>query len=65
MFRPVACDFVLVADGYKEISRAALVQPTWPFSGTHAAWAAPAFANHQVHSRTDKGLVAVSLAAKP
>lgn len=55
----------LSANGYKEISRTALVQPTSPFMGSIVAWAAPAFANRHVYARTDQELVAVSLAAKP
>ena len=51
--------------GYQEISRAALVEPTYPFAGCKVAWTPPAFANRQVFARTDKELICASLAAKP
>ncbi len=55
----------LTARGYHEISRAALLEPTYPFSGRKVAWAAPAFANRHVFARSEKELVCASLAATP
>jgi outer membrane protein assembly factor BamB len=47
---------------YKEISRAALIEPTFPYEGRHFAWTPPAFANKCVFARSDKELVCASLA---
>ena len=49
--------------GYEEISRAKLIEPTWPFGGRKVAWAAPAFAHKNVYARNDQELICVSLAA--
>jgi outer membrane protein assembly factor BamB len=54
----------LTPKGYKENSRARLVEPTNPFSGRNTAWAPPAYANRHVFARNDKELVCASL-AKP
>lgn len=51
--------------GYEEISRAALIVPTYPFGGRNVTWSPPAFANRCVFARTDRQLVCASLAAKP
>jgi len=48
--------------GYKEISRSALLQPTYPFAGKKA-WVAPAYADGRVFARSDEELVCASLAA--
>jgi outer membrane protein assembly factor BamB len=53
----------LTARGYHEISRAALLEPTYPFGGRNVAWAAPAYANRHVFARSEKELVCASLAA--
>lgn len=55
----------LTAQGYSEMSRAAVVTPTYPFSGRKVAWAAPAYANRHIFARSDKELVCASLAEKP
>jgi outer membrane protein assembly factor BamB len=55
----------LSPQGYYEISRVALVEPTYPFSGRKVAWSAPAYANRHVFARNDKELICASLAAKP
>lgn len=55
----------LTREGYQEVSRAALIQPTYPFGGRNCAWTPPAFANRHVFARTDRELVCVSLAAQP
>src|SRR5262249_40962563 len=55
----------LTAEGYKEICRAAVVEPTFPFGGRKVAWSAPAYANRHIFARTGKELICASLAAKP
>src|SRR5262245_23033295 len=40
--------------GYKEISRARLLEPTYPFGGRKVAWPPPAYANRHVFARNDK-----------
>ena len=54
----------LTAQGYQEYSRAALLEPTYPFAGRKVVWAAPAYANRHVFARSEKELVCASLAAK-
>jgi outer membrane protein assembly factor BamB len=49
--------------GYREISRAKLIEPTSLFGGRKVAWAAPAFAHQNVYARNDQELICVSLAA--
>ena len=53
----------LAPGGYEEISRAKLIEPTWPFGSRKVAWAAPAFAHQNVYARNDQELICVSLAA--
>jgi outer membrane protein assembly factor BamB len=55
----------LTARGYQEISRVALLEPTFPFAGRKVAWSAPAYANRHVFARNGKELVCASLALKP
>jgi outer membrane protein assembly factor BamB len=55
----------LARTGYQEVSRARLLEPTYPFGGRNVAWSPPAYANRHVLARSDKELVCVSLAAKP
>lgn len=52
----------LTAEGYHEISRAAVLSPTFPFGGRNVAWTAPAYANGHVFARSGKELVCASLA---
>ena len=52
----------LSAEGYKEISRAKLVEPTRPVQRRMTIWSHPAFAMKSVFARNDKELVRVSLA---
>jgi outer membrane protein assembly factor BamB len=54
----------LSSDGYKEISRTRLLEPTYPFAGRKVAWPPPAFANRHVFARNDQELICVSLAAE-
>jgi hypothetical protein len=55
----------LTAKGYREVSRARLLEPTYPFAGRKVAWPPPAYANRHVFARNDKELVCVSLAGSP
>lgn len=55
----------LTPQGYQELSRAHLLEPTSPFSGKMLAWVPPAYANRHVFARNDKELVCASLAADP
>ena len=55
----------LTAQGYKEISRVAFLEPTFPFAGRKVAWSPPAYANRHVFARNSKELICASLAAKP
>lgn len=52
----------LTAKGYKEISRAPVVAPTYPYNGKKFVWPPPAYANRCVIARSDKELVCASLA---
>ncbi|MFY9255323.1 MAG: PQQ-binding-like beta-propeller repeat protein [Fuerstiella sp.] len=52
----------LSAEGYKEISRAKLVEPTRAVQRRMTIWSHPAFAMKSVFARNDKELVRVSLA---
>jgi len=55
----------LSPEGYREVSRASLLAPTYPFGGRKVAWAPPAYANRHVFARSDRELVSASLAAEP
>jgi hypothetical protein len=55
----------LAPQGYREISRARLLEPTYPFGDRKCAWTPPAYANRHVFARNDEELVCVSLAAQP
>lgn len=52
----------LSGTGYREISRALLVEPTFPYEGRKFVWPPPAYANRCVFARSDKELVCASLA---
>lgn len=52
----------LTAEGYHEISRVAVLSPTFRFGGRNVAWTAPAYANGHVFARNGKELVCASLA---
>jgi outer membrane protein assembly factor BamB len=54
----------LSAQGYKEVSRTRLLEPTYPFGGRNVAWSPPTYANRCVFARSDKELICVSLAAR-
>ena len=51
--------------GYTEISRTALLQPTYPFGTRKTAWTPPAYADGHIFARSDEELICASLAAKP
>jgi outer membrane protein assembly factor BamB len=52
----------LSPEGYRELSRAQLVEPTLATMGRDYVWTHPAFANRCVFARNDKEIVCVSLA---
>ena len=54
----------LTSKGYNEISRVALLEPTFPFAGRKVTWSPPAFANGHVFARSGKELVCAALASK-
>jgi outer membrane protein assembly factor BamB len=54
----------LTPQGYKEISRAKLVEPTRPVQRRQTIWSHPAFAMKSVFARNDKEIVRVDLSAK-
>jgi outer membrane protein assembly factor BamB len=51
--------------GYREISRAHLIDPTWPFGQTKFVYAPLAFANRHVFARNEAEVVCASLEARP
>jgi outer membrane protein assembly factor BamB len=55
----------LTAEGYKEISRVAVLEPTFPFGGRKVAWPPPGYANRHIFVRNSKELICASLAVKP
>jgi outer membrane protein assembly factor BamB len=55
----------LTPDGYKEVGRFRLVEPTCSAMGRNLAWTPPAFANGHVFARNDREVVCVSLKAAP
>ena len=55
----------LTPQGYRETSRAHLLEPTSPFGDRKCAWTPPAYANRHVFARNDEELLCASLAAKP
>jgi outer membrane protein assembly factor BamB len=54
-------------DGYKEISRTALIKPTSPPQNrrelVNVAWSHPAYANKHIYARNDEEIICASLAA--
>ena len=55
----------LTRQGYEELSRVHLIDPTYTFGGREVVWPPPAYANRHVFVRSDKELVCASLEAKP
>jgi outer membrane protein assembly factor BamB len=54
----------LSPEGYDEISRAKLLEPTSTAFGRKVVWSHPAFANRCIYARNDKEIVCASLAEK-
>jgi outer membrane protein assembly factor BamB len=54
----------LSPQGYEEVSRARVVQPTTPAFGRRVVWSHPAYADRCAFVRNDKELICVSLAAE-
>ena len=52
----------LTPQGYEEISRAKLLEPTNLAAGRAVVWSHPAFANRCVYARNDREIICVSLA---
>jgi outer membrane protein assembly factor BamB len=52
----------LTPDGYQEVSRAHLLEPTNTAAGRDVVWSHPAFANRSIYTRNDKEIVCASLA---
>ena len=51
----------LSPQGYEEICRTTLVEPTYAFGGRRLTWAAPSFASRHVYARTEKEIICASL----
>ena len=54
----------LTREGYHEVSRAHLLEPTSEAFGRAVVWSHPAFANQNMYARNDKELICVSLAKR-
>jgi hypothetical protein len=54
----------LTPEGYKELGRAHILEPTGDAFGRPVVWCSPAFANRRMYVRNDKECVAVDLAAE-
>jgi hypothetical protein len=52
----------LTPQGYEEIDRAHILDPTDPSPGRLVVWSHPAFANKSIYARNDKEIACVSLA---
>jgi outer membrane protein assembly factor BamB len=51
----------LSPQGYEELCRTTLMQPTYSFGGKKLTWAAPSFANRCVYARNEKEIICASL----
>jgi outer membrane protein assembly factor BamB len=54
----------LNADGYQEIGRSHLLEPTADYGSRKMAWVPPAYSGQRVFARNDKEIVCASLAAE-
>ncbi len=54
----------LSRDGYEELDRTKVIEPTGAASGRSVVWSAPAFANRRAYIRNDEECVCVELAAR-
>jgi hypothetical protein len=52
---------LLSAQGYREIGRVKLIEPTYKYGGRKVVWTPPAFANRHVFARNEKELISTSL----
>jgi outer membrane protein assembly factor BamB len=55
----------LSPQGYEELSRTRVLEPTFPFGGRNLTWSAPAYADRHIFARSGKELVCASLAKEP
>jgi outer membrane protein assembly factor BamB len=55
----------LTSQGYQEISRVVVLEPTMPFGGRKVTWSPPAYANRHIFARNGKELICASLAVEP
>lgn len=53
----------LSPQGYREVSRARLIQPVYEFGAHKLVWAPPAYANGRVFARSEREIVCASLRA--
>jgi hypothetical protein len=53
----------LTAEGYKEIDRAKIIEPTNTAFGRAVIWCPPAWSNRRVYVRNDKECICVDLKA--
>lgn len=54
----------LSPDGYHELSRVHVIDPTYTFGGRKLIWPPPAYANGHIFARNDEELIRASLEAK-
>jgi outer membrane protein assembly factor BamB len=52
----------LTPQGYEELSRSRVLEPTFPFGGRNLTWSAPAYAGRHILARSGKELICASLA---
>ena len=55
----------LTREGYEEIDRAAVIEPSNNAFGRPVVWSMPAFANRRAYIRSDSEIICVDLAAAP
>jgi hypothetical protein len=53
----------LAPEGYRELGRTHLLDPTFSFGGRNLVWTPPAFANRHIFARSEQEMICVSLAA--
>jgi outer membrane protein assembly factor BamB len=51
----------LSPQGYKEICRTTLIEPSYSFGSKKLTWAAPSFAHGRVYARNEKEIICASL----
>jgi hypothetical protein len=51
-------------EGYRELSRSKILEPTGRAGSRKIVWTNPAFANRRVYARNDKEIVCVELSAE-